>query len=374
MKHSLYTKLTNLGVCLVCMSLLGACSMFSNDHVNYKAQSSSKPLSLEIPPDLTQLARDTRYLVPGEEVSASGLGLSNAPKESTVAPMKINDVRIERQGPDRWLVVGRSAQTLWPALKSFWEDNGFTLEEQNEQTGYLETNWADNKTKLPDDFISRTLSSVMSTLISNGIKEKYITRVESLGPKETQITIVQRAMQEEGTPNVLQSSTASTWRAKPADTEQENKFLRLLMVKLGAPEASANSALSSDPKALTVASKAVVNANDQSTSISYQEGFDTAWRRVGVALDRSGFTVEDRDRKLGIYYVRFVERNTKSDSNFLVRWFTNTPTPEGPQRFRLKIVEGAGKSSVVQILNASGEEDHSSAGKKIAQLLVEDLK
>jgi len=110
--------------------------MFSSDHVNYKAQSSSKPLSLEVPPDLTQLARDTRYLVPGEEVSASGLGLSNSPKESTVAPMKINDVRVERQGSDRWLVVGRSAQTLWPALKSFWEDNGFTLEEQNEQTGY----------------------------------------------------------------------------------------------------------------------------------------------------------------------------------------------------------------------------------------------
>jgi outer membrane protein assembly factor BamC len=93
-----------------------------------------------------------------------------------------------------------------------------------------------------------------------------------------------------------------------------------------------------------------------------------------VALDRAGFTVEDRDRKLGIYYVRFVERNTKAEANFLVRWFTNTPTPEGPQRFRLKIVDVQGKSSEIQILNASGEEDHSSAGNKIAQLLAEDLK
>jgi outer membrane protein assembly factor BamC len=146
------------------------------------------------------------------------------------------------------------------------------------------------------------------------------------------------------------------------------------MVKLGAPEGSANSSLSAENKTTAGPSKAVVNANDQSISIAYQEGFDTAWRRVGVALDRSGFTVEDRDRKLGIYYVRFVERNTKPEPNFLVRWFTSSPTSEGPQRFRLKIVEGTDKSSVIQILNASGEEDHSSAGNKIAQLLAEDLK
>ena len=348
--------------------------MFGSDRVNYKAQSSSKPISLEVPPDLTQLARDTRYLVPGEEVSASSLGGATQSKDSTIAPMKMSDVRIERQGPDRWLVVSRSSQAIWPTLKSFWEENGFSIAEQNEQTGFIETDWTDNKTKLPDDFISRTLKSVMSNLISNGIKEKYITRVESLGPKEVQITIAQRAMEEVATNSTLQSSTASTWHARPADTEQESKYLRLLMVKLGAPEASANAAVSADSKSTAVASKAVVNANDKSISIAYQEGFDTAWRRVGVALDRAGFTVEDRDRKLGIYYVRFVERNTKAESNFLVRWFTNTPTPEGPQRFRLKIVDVQGKSSEIQILNASGEEDHSSAGNKIAQLLAEDLK
>lgn len=374
MKPSLHTRLANLGVYLMCLTLLGACSLFSNDHVNYKAQSSSKPQSLEVPPDLTQLARDTRYLIPGEEVSASGYGSSTASKQPSVATMKLSDVRIERQGADRWMVIGRSAQSVWPALKSFWEENGFTLADQNELTGYIETDWADNKTKLPDDFISRTLSSVMSNLISNGIKEKYITRVESLGPKETQITIVQRAMEEVATNPALQSSTASTWHARASDAEQENKFLRLLMIKLGASEALANSALPNDSKNSTIPAKAIVNANDQSTNIAYQEGFDTAWRRVGVALDRSGFTVEDRDRKLGIYYVRFVERNTQSESNFLVRWFTNSSTPEGPQRFRLKIVEATAKSSVVQILNASGEDDHSSAGKKIAQLLADDLK
>jgi outer membrane protein assembly factor BamC len=349
--------------------------MFSSDHVNYKAKSSSQPISLEIPPDLTQLARDTRYLLPGEDVSASGLALNNNPKDASIGPSKINDVRIERQGPDRWLVVGKSSQSLWPSIIAFWQDNGFSIAEQNEQTGFIETNWADNKTKLPDDFISRTLSSIMSNLISNGIKEKYITRIESLGPKETQITIVQRAMEEVATSNSLQSSTASTWHARDADPEQEVKFLRLLMVKLGASEALANNALADASKAsASPSTKAVVNSNDQGISISYQEGFDTAWRRVGVALDRAGFTVEDRDRKLGIYYVRFVEKNTKSESNFLVRWFTNSPTPEGPQSFRLKIVEGSGKSSLIQILNASGEQDHSSAGNKIAKLLADDLR
>ncbi|MEG0447011.1 MAG: outer membrane protein assembly factor BamC, partial [Comamonas sp.] len=48
--------------------------------------------------------------------------------------------------------------------------------------------------------------------------------------------------------------------------------------------------------------------------LQIEEGFDRAWRRVGVALDRTGFTVEDRDRSRGIYFVRYVDPNAKGDS------------------------------------------------------------
>ena len=56
--------------------------------------------------------------------------------------------------------------------------------------------------------------------------------------------------------------------------------------------------------------------------LTLDEPFDRAWRRVGLALDRVGFTVEDRDRAKGLYYVRYVDPKTdgkKSDG--LVRTF-----------------------------------------------------
>ncbi|MDO8373109.1 MAG: hypothetical protein Q7T39_14370, partial [Polaromonas sp.] len=54
---------------LVAALLLSGCSSFDalqGDKVDYK--SAGKAPSLEVPPDLTQLSRDTRYVVPGSSV------------------------------------------------------------------------------------------------------------------------------------------------------------------------------------------------------------------------------------------------------------------------------------------------------------------
>jgi uncharacterized lipoprotein len=48
---------------------------------------------------------------------------------------------------------------------------------------------------------------------------------------------------------------------------------------------------------------------DNQPVVQISEGFDRAWRRVGLALDRTGFTVEDRDRSAGLYFVRYVTPN-----------------------------------------------------------------
>ena len=40
-------------------------------------------------------------------------------------------------------------------------------------------------------------------------------------------------------------------------------------------------------------------------ALALDVGFSQAWRRTGLAIDRAGFTVEDRDRSRGLFFVRY---------------------------------------------------------------------
>ena len=149
---------------LACVLLgLSACSttVFDNEKVNYKSDSRAKPVSLEVPPDLTQLSRDSRYAMPGGSVSAASLEQEKRTAAGVTAPAAIADVRIERSGTQRWLVVQRPADRVWPVVREFWLENGFTFTTEQPSTGLLETDWAENRAKLPQDFLRRTLGKVL---------------------------------------------------------------------------------------------------------------------------------------------------------------------------------------------------------------------
>ncbi len=353
---------------LATLGLLSSCSLFDSNKVNYKAQVTKRPITLDVPPDLSQLNRETRYLIPGDSVSANELN-QIVPSKNDIAPSQLADIRIEHLGAEHWLVIKRSTSSVWPLIKQFWLDNGYTLQSEDSQIGFIETGWLDNKKDLPQDFISRTLNKYLSSATSSGIRDKFITRIESKD-NEVEVSIAHRSI-EEVQLNALVPGTA--WRSRPSDPEAENEFLRRLMIALGAPEAQAQELLAKSQA--NAAKRSSLVSSSTSTVITYQESFDTAWRRVGVALDRSGFTVEDRDRKLGIYYVRFVERAPDGkEPGFFSRLWGSSSTPEGPQRYRLKLATVNDHESSISVLNATGEDDHSNASQKIAQLLMDELK
>jgi outer membrane protein assembly factor BamC len=353
---------------LIVLGMMSSCSLFDSNKVNYKAQVTKRPITLDVPPDLSQLNRETRYLIPGDSVSANELN-KIVPTKNDIAPSQIADIRMEHVGSEHWLVIKRSASSVWPLLKQFWIDNGYAVQSEDSKTGFLETDWLDNKKELPKDFISRTLNKYLSSATSSGIRDKFITRLESKD-NEIEVSIAHRAI-EEVQLNALVPGTA--WRARASDPELENEFLRRLMIALGAPEAQAQE-LAAKSQANS-AKRSNLQPSSTQTVIAYPESFDTSWRRVGVALDRSGFTVEDRDRKSGLYYVRFVERTVEGkEPGFFSRLFGESSTPEGPQRYRIKLEMVNDRESTISVLNASGEPLRSNASQKIAQLLMDELK
>ena len=347
------------------MMTLSACSVLEGDKVDYK--SAGKAPSLEVPPDLTQLSRDTRYVVPGTAVTASSYKVGQAAPGAPVAATTLGDVRIERAGTQRWLVVNRTADQLWSPVRDFWQEGGFLLAIDQPNLGILETDWAENRAKIPQDFIRSTLGKVMDSLYSTGERDKFRTRLERGANGSTEIYISHRGMVEVFS-NREKDSTV--WQPRPADPELEAEFLRRLMVKLGVSQEQSRALIAAG----AVKSTARVATVNNLPVVQIDEGFDRAWRRVGLTLDRTGFTVEDRDRSQGTYFVRYVDPTTVSkEPGFLSKLFGGSGADSAPVKFRI-MVRSAGESTTVSVLNAAGAPETSANANRIVQIIADDLK
>ena len=346
---------------------LSACSALNSDKIDYK--SASKGATLEVPPDLKQLTRETRYAVPGGVVSANALQAGQAAEPSgtrSAASTSLGDVRIERDGNQRWLVVQRPAGQLWEPVRDFWLQNGFTLAMDQAKVGIMETDWAENRAKLPQDIVRATIGKVFDSLYSTGERDKFRTRLERAGDGSTEIFISHRGMVE-----VYSSSTkdSTIWQPRPADPELETEFLRRLMVKLGVSEEQSK-AIAAVPVQLPPSARIATVAG--APALQLDEGFDRAWRRVGLALDRTGFTVEDRDRSQGVYFVRYVAPGSEKKEGFFSKLLGGSAaTP--PLKYRV-VVRSQGEATTVSVLNEAGAPESSANAERILRVLADDLK
>lgn len=353
-------------IAITAAALFSGCTVLQEDKIDYK--SAQRGSTLEVPPDLTQLNRDNRFSVPGATVTASGFeaGQPAQPGGSTAAST-VGDVRIERAGSQRWLVVDRPADALWEPVRSFWQENGFVLELDQEALGIMETDWAENRAKLPQDFIRRTLGRVLDSLYSTAERDRFRTRLERTPSGGTEIYISHRGMIEVYT-NTQKEDTR--WQPRPADVELETEFLRRLMVRLGVSEAQSQAITATAP---VVAAARVTTANNVPV-MQFEDGFDRGWRRVGLALDRTGFTVEDRNRSQGIYFVRYVEpRADKGQPGLISRMFGASRAEDAPVRYRVSVVS-TDNITTVTVLSSEGQPDSSENAQRILKLLADDLK
>ena len=366
---------------LACVSLalsLSACASIENfmggDKIDYRS-ATVKTNGLEVPPDLTQLARDTRYQQPGATVSAATFqsGAATAAAAAPAAAVVSNpNIRMERLGSERWIAVQQSPEALWPQLQAFWKERGLALVADDAAAGVMETDWAENRAKLPQDFIRNTLGRILEPLYSTGERDKFRTRVERVSGG-SEIYISHRGMQEVYN-SALKDST--TWQSRPTDSQLEGEFLQRLMVKLGSQAEVAKVAVAGTSSAAVLPAKARM-LDGRGATLQVDDGFDRAWRRVGIALDRSGFTVEDRDRSQGLYFVRYIDASTasKEEPSFFSKLlnFGRDKAAVPPARYRVN-VKAEGDRSVVAVQNDQGAPETGDAGKRIVGLLLEDLK
>jgi len=371
-------RLSGLALSLLAVALAGCSLLPDSRKIEYK--SAGKAPTLEVPPDLTQVTRDDKYLVPDAagkgSATFSAYSADRTPQaqaqNSAVLP-QVDKVRVERSGNQRWLVVTAPADKLWDTVKDFWQETGFIINVERPEAGVMETDWAENRAKIGQDFIRNTLGRLLDSLYSTGERDKFRTRFEpGSTPGTTDIFVSHRGMEEVYTSSAKDDTR---WQPRAADPELEAEMLRRLMVRLGSEEKRAEASLASvkaEPRAK------LAKSDDGAGTLEVLDRFDRAWRRVGLALDRVGFTVEDRDRSRGLYFVRYVDpdadNRSKKDTGLLSKlafWKSDTPVNTNAQ-YRIHVSED-GQQSIVKVLSAEGGTDKSETAKKILGLLLQQL-
>ncbi len=376
----------------IALAGLAGCSTVSDmlepEKIDYKSASKAKNTGakLEVPPDLTQVKGDSRYTVNDNArgtatASSFNAQRSKAPEQAVqgkVAPNAdaASGVRVERSGNQRWLVSKQSPDVLWPQIKEFWQESGFLLAIETPEAGVMETDWAENRAKIPQDFIRSTIGKVFDSAYSTGERDKFRTRLERTADGGTEVYISHRGAAEILIGNKMQERT--TWTGRPSDPELEAEFLGRLLARLTNQE-SPKAARAAVDAARPAQERTKLNKDSAGSHLAVEEGFDRAWRRVGLALDRVGFTVEDRDRNRGLYFVRYVDQAADAEKKvtepgFFDRLFGSKDDKKGAQRYRVLVKAEGDAKTRVSVLNEQGDAAPASNAERILALLNDQLK
>lgn len=377
---------------LLAMGLSG-CSSYNVDDVlpdkkvEYKRERQAEK-DLEIPPDLTSDRVNDRMAVPD---SSGGVSTSyteyvtdrklrgvedSSPRVATGGVLPdIKDIQVERDGDVRWLLVDANVDEVWDRVVAFWQENGILMLEEDPTVGIMRTSWLENRAEISRDIITDTIRKAFDGLYETGTRDQYRVRLERTNDNKTEIYMTHFGMEEQ----VVQSSgggvETTVWVPRPRDPELEIEMMRRLMVYLGAADERARAQLAAGRQTKQTRSQ-LLKARDGTTQLRIDESFSRAWRLIGLALDRVGFAVEDRDRSAGVYYVRYNDPSKQdADKGWLssLAFWSDDKEVDKVNQYQVK-VGSVDQKTVVSVANDKGQPDNSPTAIRILTLLQEQIR
>jgi outer membrane protein assembly factor BamC len=396
---------------LMAGGLVAGCGTSSPTKVDYKSDSKSKQVSLAVPPNMIDETADQRSLPPqGGETSLSTLKQvqAQAPSaNSVVVAPAVNGMHIQRDGTESWLVIDNKApEQAWAQIRRFWQEQGFLLVVDQRDKGVMETDWNETHAQINEGLIRNTLSKAMGNSYVTSERNKYRTRLEAAPNGGTYVFISQKGMREALTGT---NNDSSTWVPKPNDPGLEQEYLKRLMAALAladsrskpadAQNADLSAGAQTAPNAATAGAKSAAaataaqnvalsaqqplpdgdaaNGTDaqlSSTELTLGEPYDRAWLRVGLALDRSNFTVDDRDLTRGLYFVRYVDPKdmTSAEQGFWSQVFHGKKEKVAKQ-YMVNVRAVTPNQTRVAVVDDKGAIDQSPQAKQIMSLMSDQL-
>ena len=372
---TLQSKIRFLALAAGATIALAGCSsindLLTQEQVDYKSTVRGDPLSL--PPDLSsERINSPQYSITGG--TASALAYNEAQKKAqanqgqNVLP-EVAGMKVMRSGDTRWLQINADPNQVYPRLISFWNNEGFTINRDNPQAGIIETDWAENRAKIPGNFLRRALGSIIDMVSDSGERERFTTRLERNG-NMTEVYINHQRMVE-----TAMDRDATTFRWLPADEDPGLNAVMLsrLMAFLGVEEERARNAVR-EAQAVGAAPQQVQQLLliDGETALSSPLSSDDTWRRVGDSLNRAGFTIDEANLANGSYVVRYLDTDTgekRQAGNIFSRLWGDhgniTPLP-----YTIQVTPDAGGSKIT-VFNRDGAQENTTTGKRILRVIAE---
>ncbi len=373
---------------LLFSSLLAGCSslgmdkVFSDTSVDYKKEKAAEK-NLEVPPDLTSRSIKDRAMVP----ELGGVSVSYAELESDaarnrrdggsgeVAP-EIDGVELERDGQDRWLLIHADADTVWNRTLDFWQQSGVLLVDQDPMTGVMRTSWLENRADIKSDMVTNAVRSVFDGLYDAGTRDQYRVRIERMGPNTTGLYLTHFGLEQKIVTGLSGESEQAVWERRPRDPQLEAEMLRRLMVHMGVSEDKAKARLAAGVSQSAARSQLAIS--DQDSSLLINDSYARAWRLAGLALDRVGFVVQDRNREAGVYYVRYADpeagQTEKSWLSKLAFWRSNDAKPPVEAVYQVQVKAAGDNQTRVTVHDEQGGSLDTKVAKRILILMHEQLR
>jgi outer membrane protein assembly factor BamC len=363
---------------LVMLPAVTACSwldkVFPDRSRDY--QKAKPTTSLEVPPDLTTTPVTDSLVVPSDSTTLSGYTtarktLGDRAGDSAVLPSQ-ESLSLERYQDRAWLVVQGEPAAVWPEAREFWLENGFFIMTEDPATGILETDWAENRAKIPQGPVRKLIGRVWDQAYSSAYRDRYRMRLErGEKPGTTELFISHQGVEEILTSESDESATV--WGPRPKDPGLESAMLKRMMIYLGVQPERAEKMLAEE-KPAQIHAELIQRDSGQATLVVHDD-YSKAWRNVGIVLDRVDFAVEDRDRLQGIYYVRYNDPlKGQKDKGLLSKLaFWSSDDEQKVQHYQIKLSDDGTDTRVV-VLNEAGDPEASVTGVRILTLLYEELK
>jgi len=340
--------------------------------------------NLEIPPDLTKRSINDSLVVPGSTGASSATLSHQLEKEriggrvaSTSAVMpQIADIKVMRDADQRWLVIQGTSEGVWYKTIAFWQENGILLEQQDPDLGIMQTDWLENRVDIRDDIITNTVRKVFDSAYSTSTRDQYRIRLdEGSEAGTTELYLTHRGMEEKYTYDGGGREESTVWVPRDTDHSLEAEMLRRLMNFMGMADQDTRRSLAVRGEERKPRSK--LNRGTRGVSLVVAEELSRTWRLTGVALDRVGFSVEDRDRSRGVYYVRYNDPMKDVDEpgllDKLAFWSTEDKNIDKENQYMVGLKE-AGASTQLVVMNQAGKRDNSETALRILTLLHEQIR
>jgi len=340
--------------------------------------------SLEVPPDLIAPGMERGYRIPGapgERVSARELdhNARAAPRTATAQPTTIlpetPEVQLRRDGQLRWLSVQAPPEELWPQLRAFWRAQNLTLARDEPAVGVMETEWAEDLAGIPLGGTRGLLARALGTLYDAGTRDQYRLRVERQNGG-TEVFISHRGAVERGEAD----GQTSRWEIADPDPQLEAEMLNRLLVFLTTGEVAG-----AEPAATRVdeadferTGQVDLTERDGRLFLAVRGEPDALWRRLGLALDRTGLMIDEQDRSAATFLVTYrpdIVDSADDRPGALRRALSfGRATPRRQdERYQIRMIEN-GRDLQIEALSIEGEPLRERDARFVLELIQPQLR